>query len=67
MYLAMTVGAAPIKEENRVFTPRSHRVPGNHMALRAHSRISNFEQPVIDGPMRLVTVGTTINRRRMFV
>ena len=67
MYLAMTVGAAPIKEENRVFTPRSHRVPGNHMALRAHSRIGNFEQPVIDGAMRLMAVGTTINRRRMFV
>ena len=42
-------------------------MPGNHMALRAHSRISNFEQPVIDGAVRLVTVGTTINRRRMFV
>ena len=67
MYLAMTVGAAPIKEENRVFTARSHRVPGNHMALRAHSRIGNFEQPVIDGAMRLVTVGTVIKRWRMLV
>jgi hypothetical protein len=43
MYLAMTIGAAPIKYENRIFIARIHRVPGNHMALGAQSRISNFE------------------------
>ena len=67
MYLAMTIGAAPIKEENRVFTPRSHRVSRYHMALGADSRIRNFEEPIVDRPVRLMAVGATIDRRRMFV
>ena len=67
MYLAMTIGAAPVEEENRILAPRRHRMTGNHMALRADSWISNFEQPVVDGAMRLMTVGTTVDRRRMLV
>ena len=63
----MTIGAAPIKEENRIFSPRSHRVTGYHVALGTHSRIGNLEEPVIDGAMRLMTVGTTIKSRRMLV
>lgn len=63
----MTIGAAPIKEKNRIFSPRSHRVTRYHMALGAYSRIGNLEKPVIDRPMRLMTVGTTIKSRRMLV
>ena len=65
MDLAVTIGAAPVKEKNRVLPAGGHRMHRTHMALRAKSRIGNFEQPVIDGPVRLMTVGATVKDRRM--
>ena len=36
------------------------------MARGAEPRVRDFEKPVIDGSVRLVTVGAVLKRRRMF-
>src|SRR5215510_16110418 len=65
MYLAVTVRAAPVKEKDRILPARGHRMTRAHMALCAEPRIGNLEQPVIDGAVRLMTVGATVKNRRM--
>jgi len=66
MDLTVTVGAASIKEKNRSRRPRCYRVTRCVMARSTEPRICDFEKPVIDGSVRLVTVATVLKRRRMF-
>ena len=61
----MTVGAAPIEEEDRCLRPRGDRVLYRHMALGAEPGVRDFEQPVIDGSVGLMAVGATFKRRGM--
>lgn len=61
----MTVGAAPVKEENRSTSPWGSRVKPCLMALGADPGVSCFQEPVVDRTMRLVAVGTTFHNRRM--
>lgn len=37
-----------------------------HVTSSAESRVGHFEQPIVDRPMRLVTIGTIFHCRRMF-
>jgi hypothetical protein len=66
MDLTVTVGTASVKEENRSLRPRCHGVTCRVMAGRAEPRVCDFEEPVIDGSVRLMTVATVLKRRRMF-
>ena len=36
-----------------------------HVTLGADPGVSNFEEPVVDGAVRLMTVGAILNNRRM--
>jgi hypothetical protein len=65
MDLAVTVGAAPIKEKYRSRRPRRHRVLRRIMARGAKPRVRDFEKPIIDGSVGLMTVATVLKRRRM--
>lgn len=66
MDIAVTVRAAPVKEENRSPPSWSDGVTGRrHMTLRADPRIGNFEKPVIDRTMRLVAGGAVLYGWRM--
>ena len=66
MDLAVTIGAAPIEKEDRIASPWSRRVPA-HMALGAQPRVGDFQQPVIDGAVRLMAVGAIVECGRMFI
>lgn len=63
----MAIGAAAIKKEHRIFSPGGHRVTRDHMALGAHSRIGNFQQPVVDRAVGLMAVSTIVERRGMLI
>ncbi len=65
MNLAVTVGAAPVEEEDRGAAARSGGVKSRLMALGADPRVSNFEESVVDRTVRLVAVGTILKDRRM--
>jgi hypothetical protein len=66
MDLAVTVGAAPIKEKYRCRRPRCYRVTCNIMARGADPWVRDLEKPVIDGSVRLMAIGTIFKRRRMW-
>ena len=66
MDLTVTVGTASVKEENRSLRPRCHRVTCCVMARGAEPRVCDFEKPIIDGSVGLMTVATVLKRRRMF-
>ena len=63
--LAMTVGAAPVEEENRCPSPRSGGVKDCLMTLSTDPGVSNFEESVVDRTVRLVAIGTIFKDRRM--
>ena len=64
----MTVGAATIKEKNRVSPPRIGRVPrGRHVTLCAQPWVCHFEQSVVDRAVRFVTVYAALEHRRVFI
>jgi hypothetical protein len=65
MDLTVAVRTAAIEEKHRSRRPRGNRMLYRHMALRAKPGVGNLEQPVVDGPVRLVAVGTIFKRRRM--
>src|SRR5262245_936224 len=65
MDLAVTVGAASVKEENRSRRPRRHRVTCCVMTRSAEPRVRNFEKPVIDGSVGLMAIATVFKYRRM--
>lgn len=65
MDLAMTVGAASVKKEDRSRWPRRHGVTRRIVARGAEPRVRDLEKPVIDGSVRLVAVGTVLKHRRM--
>ena len=66
MDLAVTVGAAAVKEKHRSRRPRADRVTRCVVALSAEPRICDLEKPVIDGSVRLMAVAAILKRRRMF-
>ncbi len=63
--LTMTVGAAPVKEENRISVPRCAGVPPMDMALGADPGIRNFKKPVVVRSVRIMAVSAVLNDRRM--
>ncbi len=66
MNLAMTIGTAPVEEKCRIAPARIGRVP-THMTLRTESWVGHFKQAIINRPVRLMTVGTAFENRRMLV
>lgn len=67
MYLAVAVGATPVKEERRVLSPRGYWMLRVTMTLGAQSWVGNFEQAVVHGAMGFVAVGAGFPNRWMFV
>src|SRR5262245_16147438 len=65
MDLAVTVGAASVKEENRSRRPRRHRVTRCVMTRSAEPRVRDFEEPIIDGSVGLMAIATVFKYRRM--
>ena len=66
MNLTVTVGAASVKNENRVYSARGNRVTRRgQMALGAQPGDANFEKPVIIGAVRVMAVGTVFQHRGM--
>jgi hypothetical protein len=65
MDLAVTVGAATVKEKNRSLRSRADRVLYRHVALGAEPGVRDLEQPVIDGSVGFMAIGATFKRRRM--
>jgi len=61
MDLTVTVGAAPVKKEDRGPSPRSDRVTSCQMTLCANPWVSNFEQPVVYRAVRLMAIGAILN------
>lgn len=37
-----------------------------NVALRAQARVGDFQEPVVDGAVRLMTIGAVFKRGRMF-
>jgi hypothetical protein len=63
MDLAMAVGAAPVEEKVRVLPiPISVRTI---VTLRTKPRHAYFEQPLVNGTVGIMAVGTIIEDRRM--
>ena len=65
MDLAVTVGAATVKEKHRSRRSRVDWVLHRHVALGAEPGVGNLEKPVIDGSVGLMAVGAIFKRRRM--
>lgn len=63
MDLAMAVGAAPVEEEVGVW-PIPQPVTAV-VTLVAESRHPYLEQPLVNGTVRIMAVGTIIEDRRM--
>jgi hypothetical protein len=77
----MAIGAASVKEKHRRIKitvriigyrhrlARSGRdgVLGNHVALRTHSGVSDFQQPIVDRTVRLMTIVTVFKHRRVLM
>jgi hypothetical protein len=60
MDLAMTVGATTIKEKPRSGAPRCGRMLCLRVTLSAQPWIGNFEQAIVDRPVRLMTSGAIL-------
>ena len=66
MNLAVTISAASIEEEHRIASPWSRRVP-THVALGAQPRVGDFQQPIVNGAVRLMAVCAIFERGRMLI
>jgi hypothetical protein len=62
----MTVGATTIKEKPRSGAPRCGRVLCLRVTLGAEPGIGNFEQAIVNRPVRLMTSGAVLQDRRVF-
>ena len=58
MDLTMAIGAAPVKVAAR--GSRIRHPVRSYVTLLAEPRHTYFEQPVIDGPVRFMAVGTIL-------
>ena len=67
MYLAVAVGATPVKEEGRVLSPWSYWMLRIAVTLSAEPRVGNFEQAIVNRAMSLVAICTVFPNRWMFV
>ena len=67
MYLRVTVGAAPVEEENRITPARIRGMARRHMALGAEPRVGHLEQPIVNRTVGFMTVGAVFEHGRMLV
>ena len=63
--LAMTVGAAPVKEKLRSASPRRAGMAVVYMTRSADPRISKFKEPVVVRSVRVMAVAAVLHNRNM--
>ena len=65
MDLAVTVGAAPVKEKLRSASPRRAGMAVVYMTRSANPRIGKFKKPVVVRTVRIMAVGAIFHDRNM--